>query len=50
MIRYLTRLLALLLACSLPVAASANEWQFSGAERIVAAHCHGKAGIMAALE
>jgi hypothetical protein len=36
MIRYLTRLLALLLACSLPVAASANEWQFSGAERIVA--------------
>ena len=36
MIRYLTRLLALLVACSLPVAASANEWQFSGVERIVA--------------
>jgi hypothetical protein len=36
MIRYLTRLLALFLACSLPLAASANEWQFSGVERIVA--------------
>ena len=36
MIRYLTRLLALFLACSLPLAAAADEWQFSGVERIVA--------------
>jgi hypothetical protein len=36
MIRYLTRLLALFLACSLPLAAAADEWKFSGVERIVA--------------
>ena len=36
MIRYLTRLLALFLACSLPLAAAADEWEFSGVERIVA--------------
>ena len=49
MIRYLTRLLALCVACSLPLAAGASDWQYSGAERIVAAHCHGKPGIDAAL-
>ncbi len=36
MIRHLTRFLALFLASSLPLAAGANEWQFSGVERIVA--------------
>jgi hypothetical protein len=36
MIRYLTRLLALFFAFSLPLAAGAEEWQFSGVERIVA--------------
>jgi hypothetical protein len=36
MIRNLTRLLALCAACSLPVAAGASDWQYSGVERIVA--------------
>ena len=36
MIRHLTRSIALLLACSLPLSAVAGQWQYSGAERIVA--------------
>ena len=36
MIRHLTRSIALLLACSLPLSAVADQWQYSGAERIVA--------------
>jgi hypothetical protein len=36
MIRHLTRSIALLLACSLPLSAVAGEWQYSDAERIVA--------------
>jgi hypothetical protein len=36
MIRYLTRLTALLLACSLSLQAVASEWQYSDVERIVA--------------
>jgi hypothetical protein len=36
MSRYLTLFLAIYLAYSLPHAASASEWQYSGAERIVA--------------
>ena len=36
MTRYLTRLLVPLFALSLPLAATADDWQFSGVERIVA--------------
>jgi hypothetical protein len=36
MIRYLIRLIALLIAFSLPLPAVASQWQYSGAERIVA--------------
>ena len=36
MIRYPTRFLALSLACFLPLAVSASNWQYSGVERIVA--------------
>jgi len=36
MIRYLTQLIALLLACSFSFPAGASQWQFSGVERIVA--------------
>jgi hypothetical protein len=49
MIRYLTRLTALLLACSLPLSAGASQWQFSGAERIVAvSDIHGAYDAMVA--
>jgi hypothetical protein len=36
MIRYLTRLIALLLACSLSLPAVASQWQYNGVERVVA--------------
>jgi hypothetical protein len=36
MTAHLTRLIALLLACSLPLPAVAGQWQHSGVERIVA--------------
>ena len=49
MIRYLTRLTALLLVCSLPLSAGASQWQFSGAERIVAvSDIHGAYDAMVA--
>lgn len=49
MIRYLTRVIALLLACSLPLSAGASQWQFSGAERIVAvSDIHGAYDAMVA--
>ena len=49
MIRYLTRVTALLLACALPLSAGASQWQFSGAERIVAvSDIHGAYDAMVA--
>ena len=36
MIRYLTRLITLLVACLLPLPAVASQWQYSGVERVVA--------------
>lgn len=49
MTRYLTRLLALLLACVLPLAAGASSWQYSGVERIVAvSDIHGAYDAMVA--
>jgi hypothetical protein len=49
MIRYLTRLSALFLACSLPLSAVASQWQYSGAERIVAvSDIHGAYDAMVA--
>ena len=49
MTRYLTRLAALFLACSLPLAAVAGQWQYSGAERIVAvSDIHGAYDAMVA--
>ncbi len=36
MIRYIDRLIALLLACSLPLPAVASQWQYSDVERVVA--------------
>jgi hypothetical protein len=32
----LTRLIAVFLACSLPLPTAASQWQYSGVERIVA--------------
>ena len=44
-----TRLIALLLACVLPFPAAASEWQYSGAERIVAvSDIHGAYDAMVA--
>ena len=49
MIRYPTRLTALFLACCLSFTASASEWQYSGAERIVAvSDIHGAYDAMVA--
>jgi hypothetical protein len=46
---YLTRLIALLLACSLPFPAVASQWQYNGVERIVAvSDIHGAYDAMVA--
>ena len=49
MTRYLTRLIALFLACTLPLAVGASQWQYSGVERIVAvSDIHGAYDAMVA--
>jgi hypothetical protein len=49
MSRHLIRLIALLLACSLPFPAAASQWQYSGVERIVAiSDIHGAYDAMVA--
>lgn len=49
MTQYLTRLIALLLACTLPLAAGASPWQYTGVERIVAvSDIHGAYDAMVA--
>jgi hypothetical protein len=49
MTRYLTRLVALFLACTLPLAVGASQWQYSGVERIVAvSDIHGAYDAMVA--
>ena len=49
MTRYLTRLIVLFLACTLPLAAGASQWQYSGVERIVAvSDIHGAYDAMVA--
>jgi hypothetical protein len=49
MTAHLTRLIALLLACSLPLPAASTQWQYSGVERIVAvSDIHGAYDAMVA--
>lgn len=49
MTAYLTRLIALFLACSLPLPAVAGQWQYDGVERIVAvSDIHGAYDAMVA--
>jgi hypothetical protein len=49
MTAYLTRLIALILACSLPLPAVAGQWQYDGVERIVAvSDIHGAYDAMVA--